>query len=79
MSHYIKKSGSIDFHYGYDDKVGEYWYQVFDKTRANMNNGLVEQGGTKTNGMPPLVLAEKLKKFGADKEHIRRVLWMRKI
>ena len=79
MSHHIKKSGHLEFHYGYDEQVEEYWYKVFDKTRRKINNGLVEQAGSKMNGMPPLVLAEKLKQFGADEEHIRRVLWMRKI
>lgn len=79
MSHYIEKSGILEFHYGYDEQYGEYWYEVYDKTRKHINKGLVESAGTKRNGMPPLVLAEKLKQFGANEEHIRRVLWMRKI
>lgn len=79
MSHYVKKSGNIEFHYGYNENIGEYWFKVIDNTRKHINNGVVEQAGTKKNNMPPLVLAEKLKKFGANKEHIRRVLWMRKI
>ena len=69
MSHYIKKSGHLEFHYGYNEQVDEYWYKVFDRTRKQFNNGLVEQAGSKMNGMPPLVLAEKLKKFTAYKHH----------
>lgn len=79
MSKYEQKSGSLEFHYGYDDVVGEYWYEVYDTTRRHLNGGLVEEGGTKTNNMPPLVLAEKMKRFNAPQEHIQKVLWMKKI
>lgn len=79
MSKYKRKSGSIEFYYGWDEQVQEYWYEVYDTTRKHINGGLLEQGGSKTTGMPPLVLAEKMKQFGAPTEHIRKVLWMRKI
>ena len=79
MSEYKKRSGQIELRYGYDDDVGEYWYEIYDMARKQINDGLVESGGSKTTGMPPLVLAERLKKFGAPKEHIQKVLWMRRI
>lgn len=79
MSRYTKRSGQIEIHYGYDEEVGEYWYEVYDKARKHIDDGLVETAGSKTTGMPPLVLAEKLKQFDADPEHIKKVLWMRKI
>jgi len=79
MSRYVKKSSHLEFHYGYDEQIGEYWYQVYDKTRKHINDGLVEEAGTKLNNMPPLVLAEKMKQFEFDEEHIKKVLWMRKI
>lgn len=79
MGAYKQVSGSIEFHYGFDEQVGEYWYQVIDSTRSHINDGIVEEGGTKLNGMTPLVLAEKMKQFNAPQDHIRKVLWMRKI
>lgn len=79
MSSYTKKSGQIELNYGYDEEIGEYWYEIYDNARKHINGGLVESGGSKTTGMPPLVLAERLKKFNADPEHIKKVLWMRKI
>jgi hypothetical protein len=79
MGSYVKKSGHLSFHYGYDDHVGEHWYEVIDKTRRHINDGVVEFGGTKTNNMPLIVLAEKMKQFKAPTEHIQKVLWMMKI
>jgi hypothetical protein len=79
MSKYVQKSGAIEFHYGWDEKHQEYWYQVYDNTRKHIDDGLLENEGSKSTGMPPLVLAEKMKQFNAPTEHIRKVLWMRKI
>jgi hypothetical protein len=79
MSEYVKRKGAIEFRYGYDEDIGEYWYEVYDHARSHINDGLVEEGGSKSTGMPPLVLAEKLKQFNAPLEHIQKVLWMRKI
>ena len=73
------KSGHLEFHYGFNEQIGEYWYSVYDKTRKNINNGLVDQGGSKTTNMPTIVLAEKCKQFNAPIEHIQNILWMRKI
>lgn len=79
MSRYVLKSGHLEFHYGYNEQIGEYWYSVFDKARKDINGGLIDQAGSKTTGMPPIVLAEKLKQFNAPLDHIQKVLWMRKI
>jgi hypothetical protein len=79
MGSYKKKSGHLEFHYGYDDEVGEYWYTVIDTTRLHINEGILEEQGTKLNNMPPLVMAEKMKQFGAPVDHIQKVLWMKKI
>jgi|LakMenE01Jun11ns_1017448.scaffolds.fasta_scaffold9354066_1 hypothetical protein len=79
MSRYIMKSGHLEFHYGYNEQIGEYWYCVYDKSRKTINNGLIDQGGSKTTGMPTIVLAEKCKQFKAPIEHIQKILWMRKI
>jgi hypothetical protein len=79
MSHYTLKSSHLEFHYGYDEGVGEYWYEVVDKGRMQINEGIVESGGSIETNMPPLVLAEKLKQFGAPTDHIQKVLYMRKI
>jgi hypothetical protein len=79
MGRYILKSSHIEFHYGYNEQNGEYWYSVYDKTRKHINGGLIDRGGSKSTGMPPIVLAEKLKKFGGNVEHIQKILWMKKI
>jgi hypothetical protein len=79
MSHYTLQSANLTFHYGYNEQIGEYWYSVYDKTRKHINSGIVDQAGSKTTGMPPIVLAEKLKQFNAPTDHIQKVLWMRKI
>lgn len=79
MSEYKKRSGSIELHYGYDEEYGEYWYEVYDLTRKHINGGLVESAGSTSTGMPQLVLAEKLKQFNCDPEHVKKVLWMKKI
>lgn len=79
MSRYVIKKGTLEFHYGYNESNGEYWYSVFDRTRKQINNGLIDQASTLSTGLPPIVLAEKMKRFEAPVEHIQKVLWMRKI
>lgn len=79
MGTYVKKSGHLEFHYGYDEEVGEFWYQVIDNTRRHINDGIVEEQGSKMNNMPPLVMAEKMKQFGVPVDLIQKVLWMKKI
>ena len=79
MGSHKKKSGHLVFHYGYNEQVGEYWFVVVDLTRKHIKKGVVERQGTKFNNMPPLVLAEKMKQFGAPLEHIQKVLWMKRI
>lgn len=81
MSEYSKKSGNIMLKYGFDEEVKEYWYEIYDlnfKSKLG-GDGLIESGGSKTTGMPTIVLAEKLKQFKVNPEHIKRVLWMKKI
>ena len=79
MSRYVVKKGNLEFHYGYNESNGEYWYSVYDRARKHINKGLVDQAGTISTGLPPIVLAEKMKRFEAPLEHIQKVLWMRKI
>jgi hypothetical protein len=79
MSKYIKRNGLIELHYGWDDSKNEYYYYVYDLSRKKINNGLVDFAGSKTTLMPPIVLAEKLKKFNAPLDHIQKILYMRKI
>jgi len=79
MSKYIKRKGLIELHYGWDDSKKEYYYYVYDLSRKNINNGLVDFAGSKSTMMPPIVLAEKLKTFDAPTEHIQKILYMRKI
>jgi len=79
MSKYIKRKGLIELHYGWDDTKKEYYYYVYDLSRKNINNGMVDFGGSKSTMMPPIVLAEKLKIFDAPVEHIQKILYMLKI
>jgi hypothetical protein len=79
MSKYIKRKGLIELQYGWDDTKKEYYYYVYDLSRKNMNNGLVDFAGSKSTMMPPIVLAEKLKIFDAPIEHIQKILYMKKI
>jgi hypothetical protein len=79
MSRYVLKQGTLHFHYGYDENNQEHFYEVYDSSRMWMNNGLIDSGGTRRTLLPPIVLAEKMKKFQAPVEHIQKVLWMRKI
>ena len=48
MSKYIKKKGLIELHYGWDDSKKEYYYYVYDFSRKNINNGLIEFAGSKS-------------------------------
>jgi hypothetical protein len=52
---------------------------VYDLTKKHFNKGLIDSAGSVSTGMPPIVLAEKLKKFDAPTEHIQKILWMKKI
>tara|TARA_B110000503_G_C7146316_1_gene413150 strand:- start:795 stop:1034 length:240 start_codon:yes stop_codon:yes gene_type:complete len=79
MSRYVVKSKHIELHYGYDEQIGEWWFQVYDNARKQIEDGLVDEGGTKTTNLTPIELAERLKKFEAPVEHIQKILWRKKI
>ena len=79
MSTHKRTDGCIELSYGYDEKTNQYFYKIVDLNRKHINNGIVDHGGSKTTGLTPIIMAEKLKKFGAPKEHIQRVLYMKKI
>lgn len=79
MSRYVTKSKHIELHYGYDEQLDEWWFQVYDNARLQINDGLVDEGGTRTTNLTHIELAEKLKRFEAPVEHIQKILVRRKI
>ena len=79
MSRHIKKSKHIELHYGFDEQIGEWWFQVYDNARRQISDGLIDEGGTLTTNLTHIELAEKLKRFDAPVEHIQKVLCRMKI
>lgn len=79
MGQHKIKDGHLEFHYGYDERIREFWYQVIDNSKLHVNDGIVDDGGTISTNMPILVMAEKMKQFKASKSHIQKVLFFRKI
>ena len=79
MSRYVKRKGLLEIHYGWNTLHKEYFYEVYDLTKKHSNKGLIDSAGSVSTGMPPIVLAEKLKRFDAPTEHIQKILWMKKI
>lgn len=79
MSRYFVQDKHIELHYGYDEQLAEWWFQVYDNARKNINDGLVDEGGTRTTNLSPIELAEKLKRFNAPVEHIQKILYRKKI
>jgi hypothetical protein len=80
MGSHVRKSGSLEFHYGYRERTREYWYMVVDKNMKHVyRDGVMEFQSTATTGMSLIVMAEKLKQFEAPQEHIQKILLMRKI
>lgn len=79
MSRYIKRKGLLEIQYGWNTIKREYFYEVYDLTKKHINKGLIDSAGSVSTGMPPIVLAEKLKRFDAPTEHIQKILWMKKI
>lgn len=78
MSNYKKKSGSIVLHYGFDTNSLEYWYEVYDLNRKQIDEGFIE-GNSSSVGLTPLLMAEKLKQFKAPDHHINNVLLLKPI
>lgn len=79
MASYKERSGNLEFHYGWDDVKKEYWYKVYDLNRRHINGGLIDAAGSRSSNMPPTLMAEKLKQFNAPQEHVKKVLWLKKI
>jgi len=79
MSRFVKRKGLLEIHYGWNNSQKEYFYEIYDLTKKHLNKGLIDSAGSRSTSMPPIVLAEKLKRFEAPTEHIQKILWMKKI